>query len=198
VKFSDPALHLDGKAPLGRAAGEGTCWACHGTEQSVGAPGPDLEGNSETTTVTVGLHQVHLTDGDFHKAFACTTCHPVPAQLLDAGHIDSDRPAEVVFSDLASGKVRGGEIDLQPGWDRAAATCSNVYCHALDGGDKAQWRWTEASDLNCSSCHGFPPQQTLSGGAHVAGTDCASCHAAAFDQGVLDPAKHVDGKVDLL
>ncbi len=95
------------------------------------------------------------------------------------GHIDSDRPAEVIFSALASGRAAG--VDLKPTWDRKTATCTNVYCHSLDG----------------SSCHGMPPKQALDGAPHPTGDRCASCHGSAFDkEGQINPSTHVNGQVN--
>jgi predicted CxxxxCH...CXXCH cytochrome family protein len=125
----------------------------------------------------------------------------VPAALEDKGHIiGDDLPAEVTWSELASGKLRGASVDLKPSWSRASATCSNVYCHTLDGATVKQWKWTEgvAGGLGCTSCHGQPPAKTVTGGAHPAtSAECKVCHASAYDaNGKLDPSKHINGKVD--
>ena len=49
----------------------------------------------------------------------------------------------------------------------------------------------------CGSCHGDPPKSTLAGGSHGSGTSCKSCHSEAYKNGVLDPAVHINGKVEL-
>jgi mono/diheme cytochrome c family protein len=51
--------------------------------------------------------------------------------------------------------------------------------------------------LGCSSCHGEPPQKTLKGTPHPTASNCQQCHGSAYDQGKLDPSKHINGKVDL-
>ena len=199
TKFIRASLHGDGLYPLGLAGQEHTCYGCHGTKSSAGAPAPDLRGNSSISAVTVGLHQAHLTTGTYRQALPCGTCHVVPKTLKDKGHFDDDVPAEVVFSTLASGKLRGAGIDLKPTWDRSSATCSKTYCHALDGAKVSSWKWTSklAAGLACDSCHGLPPKQTISGKAHPAGSDCKVCHSSAYtSKGTLDPARHINGKVD--
>ncbi len=177
------------------AGGVTACGTCHGTA-TAGAPAPDLSGNLDISSVTVGLHAVHLSGTKFGKV-TCSDCHKVPTKLTDKGHVDSKSPAEVVFSDLASGKLR--KLSLKPKWDRTKGTCTNVYCHALDTGAKTTWSWTKksTSGLACGSCHGDPPKSTLAGGSHGSGTSCKSCHSEAYKNGVLDPAVHINGKVEL-
>lgn len=205
VRYINPALHGNGKVEVGAAGNEGTCWACHGSKATGGAPGPDLAGNTDTSIVTVGLHALHLQATNREGVAAvlgtvsCADCHKVPANVTDAGHLDADNRAEIVFSDLAKGKTRGG--DLAATWDRDTATCSNIYCHnGLDGGKVSTWRWTSKLPvkLACDSCHGQPPAQTLSGNPHPASTACSTCHAQAYDPNtsLLDPTKHPNGKVE--
>lgn len=199
TRFIKPEYHGDGIKPLGRKGNEGTCYSCHGTKDSAGAPGPDLRGNTDISAVTVGLHKIHNTAGSYRDAVPCTTCHVVPKTKEDKGHMDNDVPAEVVFSDLARGKLRSATLDLKPSWDRTTATCSNTYCHGLDGAKVTSWPWTKqlSPSLNCSSCHGMPPAKTLTGGTHSTSTDCRTCHSKAYTSaGQLDPARHINGKVD--
>ena len=189
----DKALHGDGKASLGKAGG-GTCDGCHGTAASRGAPAPDLNGKTDTTLATVGLHKVHLQGSNAYAGpITCADCHKVPATLKAAGHLDSALPAEVVFSALASGKGT-------PAWDRTKGTCANVYCHNLDGGKVTSWTWTKAASpsLSCDSCHGMPPAKTSAGGTHPSSLMCNTCHSSAYDSstGALDPTKHLNGKVE--
>ena len=200
VKFIDPALHMDGKYPLGKKGAEGTCYGCHGTKASAGAPAPDLSGSSDTKRASVGLHAVHLAKGTYRDALPCTTCHTVPAKEKDKGHYDSALPAEVIFDKLASG-ILGGGSGTSPKYDSAKATCDNVHCHALDSGKVGKsWKWTEklSGGLACDSCHGNPPAMTSGGSAHSSGTGCIYCHASAYQAGgSLDLTKHLNGKVDL-
>jgi len=193
LEAASAALHLDGKVSLGKAGG-GTCDGCHGTAASAGAPAPDLSGKSATSLVTVGLHDAHLkTSGSLVGPVKCADCHKVPKALKDAGHIDSDLPAEVTFSALATGKGK-------PTWDRTKGTCANVYCHTGSGGSVTTWSWTAKASptLGCNSCHGNPPTKTSSGSSHPASLTCDGCHSSAYDKsGALNPAVHLNGKVDL-
>lgn len=199
IRFLQAGFHGDGKAPLGRKGFEGTCWSCHGTQATAGAPGPDLHGKTDISEVTVGLHALHLADGTDSKAIACADCHLEPKNDGDKGHYDSALPAELVFSDVARGKKADKSVDLKPAWDRKTATCSNVYCHSLDGATVTSWTWTKKvpGGLTCTSCHGNPPLKTVSGGVHSSGTACDACHSAAYNSGALDPSKHINGEVDL-
>lgn len=193
VRFADIGAHGDGEADAG---GGGSCWSCHGTEKSGGAPGPDLAGKTAISEVTVGLHELHLAASVIAGAVACEDCHKVPKTVDEAGHLDDGAPAEVVFSDLARGVTRG--VDTKPTWDRASATCTNVYCHSLDGALVKTWRWTaKLPAIACDSCHGLPPAKLASGGSHPPGANCTGCHASAFNNGLLDTTKHINGKVDL-
>lgn len=188
-------LHIDGKVSLGKTDGA-TCFGCHGSASSYGAPAPDLKGKTETTQVSVGLHEAHLKGSSgYAGTVTCADCHKVPATLKSAGHIDSDQPAEVTFSALASsGKTK-------PVWDRTKATCTNVYCHFQDGGKVKSWAWTAKAtpSLSCDSCHGLPPAKIGGVYTHPASTACSACHVSAYDSstGKLDPTKHINGKVDL-
>ncbi len=197
VRFTDPTTHGDGHITLGKAQSAGTCWACHGTKATGGAPAPDLDGHTDTSEVTVGLHAIHLKASTLFGAVACADCHKVPKSVTAPGHIDTDRPAEVTFSDLATGRVAG--VDLKPTWDRKTATCKNVYCHSLDSAQTTTWTWTQklVGGLTCNSCHGVPPTKTLDGSPHPPSTQCASCHSGAFlPSGQINPSTHANGKVN--
>ncbi len=201
VRFLDSKLHMDGKVTTGAKGAEGTCYGCHGTKATAGAPAPDLAGNTDITKVTVGLHATHLSKGKYRGALPCATCHTVPTKDADKGHYDDDLPAEVTFDKLASGTLDGGKGST-PKWDRKAGTCSNDYCHGtMDGGKGGQaWKWTEklSGGLACDSCHGNPPAKLRDGGVHSSGTGCIYCHSAAYDtNSALDLTKHLNGKVDL-
>jgi predicted CxxxxCH...CXXCH cytochrome family protein len=200
MEFVSADKHGDGKVSLGTAAGEGSCNGCHGTAATSGAPPADLSGSSDTTRVGVGLHQAHQGSGNFAGGVSCSDCHAVPASLKASGHIDTDLPAEVTFSDLARGKAYSSSLDLKPTWDRSSATCKNVYCHSLVGAEVTQWVWTKPASpaLGCGSCHSLPPTKTLTGGTHPTSSAlCSSCHKGAYTgTGNLDPDKHINGKVD--
>ncbi|MDF1561932.1 MAG: hypothetical protein P1V51_02740 [Deltaproteobacteria bacterium] len=172
VGFTEPARHVDGALDLLPLA----CDACHGSALNAA---PDL-----------GAHQSHLAASPWHRQGQCPDCHVVPAALSDPGHADTLPPAELTWGAL-------------PGADGAtpthsAGTCTN-YCHGqtlLPGGSLTTPRWStvDGSQAACGTCHGLPP----TGGVHpaVASDDCSGCHPFT---GTIpdDPARHVDGVVDL-
>jgi predicted CxxxxCH...CXXCH cytochrome family protein len=199
LRFVDPELHLDGKSPLGIKAFEGPSWACHGTEASEGAPAPDMKGRTSVTEIGVGLHEIHHKGGLTSQAVPCESCHVVPVEDKDKGHIDDDLPAEVVFSAMASGKLAAPGLDLKPTWDRKTGVCANTYCHSMVGAEVTKWTWTEKvpGGVGCDSCHGNPPAKNVTGTDHPSGIDCTLCHGTAYKNGVLDLSVHINGKVEL-
>ncbi|HWO25935.1 MAG TPA: CxxxxCH/CxxCH domain-containing protein [Kofleriaceae bacterium] len=177
------APHLDGAVQIGRAPG---CGGCHGSAASA-APPADLWGNELTTAIGVGAHQAHLgAPARLRGPVPCGACHRVPAQLLDAGHLDSLPPAEVTAS---------------LGWDRGTARCATAWCHGA-----AQPVWTAGTGAACGTCHGVPPATP----SHTPGAplgSCAACHPRTIDaagailihDGPAGPtSEHIDGDVDLL
>jgi predicted CxxxxCH...CXXCH cytochrome family protein len=164
------APHLDGVLEVG-----GDCNGCHRSTPVFA----NLAGSTLTTDPVVGAHQAHLTGAARLRApLACSECHRVPAQVTDAGHIDSALPAEV-----ATGV----------GWNRATASCVNA-CH----GD-ATPIWTANDQAYCGSCHGIPPASHPS---TLTLQDCATCHPSvdAFGNPLFDLAgtsRHLDGVIDV-
>jgi predicted CxxxxCH...CXXCH cytochrome family protein len=178
-----PGLHLDGAVQIGRAPG---CGGCHGGAASA-APPTDLSGNEVTTAVGVGAHQAHLgAQARLRGPVPCDACHRVPAQLLEAGHLDSPPPAEVAAA---------------LGWDRGTARCATAWCHGA-----ARPVWTAGTGAACGTCHGVPPATP----SHTPGAplgSCAACHPRTIDPagailihtGPAGPtSEHIDGDVDLL
>jgi predicted CxxxxCH...CXXCH cytochrome family protein len=183
----NPTLyHINGTVEVSPMA----CNACHGSETS-DAPPQDTSGNLETTAVGVGAHQAHLATGsDWHRDFACTDCHVVPATVDAAGHMDSPLPAELIWSALASAD------GATPSFDQATARCSGVYCHGAtrDGGANTSPTWTRVGmdEAICGSCHALPP-----GGSHPNNPNCYVCHTAVIreDRTFVDPSLHIDGEI---
>lgn len=197
--------HLDGAIDVGR--GTGDCGDCHGDGPD-GAPPVDLSGGSATSLVTVGAHRAHV-DGQhrLRGPIPCGDCHDAPAVLRDPGHIDSPGPAEVFpggasFAGLAAAK---GAV---PAWDRAAATCSDVYCH---GGGTSRMAddttptllrtptWTAVGEAQaaCGTCHGVPPQDLVHQPTWGL-TFCYTCHTQTVDEfGTIlitdGTSAHIDG-----
>ena len=180
----------------GGAAAAADCTACHGgLGDDTGAPPRDLNGRTATTEVTVGAHATHVKAGPLAAAFDCDACHVKPASIGAPGHLDPSQ--KIVWGTLASA---GG---ASPSWDRASATCSNVYCHGatLVGGTIVTPRWTavDGSQAACGTCHGLPPSNhpVLAAGSTAA--TCSACHPETVKpDGSIDASagRHVNGAVD--
>jgi predicted CxxxxCH...CXXCH cytochrome family protein len=209
--ITNPALHINGKVEV--SDGTGSCTTCHGSGDNP-APPRDLAGNTDTSFVTVGAHQAHLTASRISGPVACSACHVVPTSVASPGHVDHDPPATLKFSGAA---VAYGAT---PSWDRTAMTCSATWCHG-DGGSKfpagttgttSQPVWTKgASQVYCGSCHAVPmgqdplhPDPNHPKGQQLG--DCYKCHSATVDPGgniiVSGPpgarvSTHINGVVDV-
>ena len=96
VTILDRTRHVDGKVDVAVVQ---SCTACHGSTNP--APPLDLGGSSSTTTPGVGAHQTHVGGTSRSRAVPCAECHQVPTNVLDEGHIDTPRPAELTFSGVA-------------------------------------------------------------------------------------------------
>jgi len=188
------------------------CSSCHGGPDNA-APPRAVNGDTDTTTIGVGAHQSHLNSADPISApVACSECHVVPAELnIDAHPNLIPGPATMSFGPLA--KTAGA----QPTWDRAAATCSNTYCHGatlpappapapsapnppFPKSGPPLWTLVDNSQSNCFSCHGSSPDQLgESHPFHIAYT-CDNCHARVVVVGMMtirNPNLHIDGKIDV-
>ena len=171
--FVNPALHVNGTLDLV----ELTCSTCHGSGANA-APPVSVTGQTATTEPSVGAHQQHLVEADWHGPIACTECHKVPGSVDAPGHIDSALPAELTFGPLATSH------DAVPSYSPASTTCSGTYCHGstLGGGDSEgtnntpDWTVVDGTQAACGTCHGFPP-----GGEHPDGNDCQACHACVIE-----------------
>lgn len=167
------ARHLDGVFDLAVA----DCGACHGAGPD-GLPPPALDGATEPTARGVGAHVRHgdatLSDR-IGRAVHCATCHVVPTNPLDEGHLDEEAPADVTLV----------------GWDAATSSCV-VACH-FDRAPGPSWTDASGAARACDACHAFPPLVTRAGGAHFPSEPtlaaCQGCH-------LYEPAEHVDGDVD--
>jgi predicted CxxxxCH...CXXCH cytochrome family protein len=187
-KIVDPELHINGVV---ETKGTGGCSACHGSADSA-APPVDTKGKSATSERGVGAHQAHVRASTRHAALDCGACHVKPVSAGDAGHMDGK--VQVVFGALAktTGKV--------PAWDTTALRCGQAYCHSLDGGGNPTPAWAQGERMVCGSCHGLPPSKGRSGAAHPPSSlaSCSNCHKGVVDSvgQIVNPGRHVDGKVD--
>ncbi len=178
--FLNANRHVDGEIDVGALE----CGACHGSDDT-GAPPRDLAGNLLATAPGVGAHDVHLQASTTHGAVPCDECHAVPATVDDPGHVDDERPADLVFGELS--RANGS----RPAYDANARSCAGSYCH---GEATPDWTAPRDSDAACGSCHGTPPPAP-----HPARDRCDGCHGAVIDaDGVfIAPERHVDGTVDI-
>ena len=166
------------------------CTACHGSKANA-APPKAIDGSVSTTDIGVGAHQEHLVAGHIAAPVACTECHPLPTDLLS--HPDPlSRPATVVFG--AKAQLYGAV----PGWNRAAARCTNTYCHGAKLSDASAradpiWNQVDGTQRSCRSCHGYPPA-----GSHPHSDACADCHGEVVnpDGTIRNLSRHIDGNVD--
>jgi hypothetical protein len=145
-------LHVNGAIDLGD--GSERCGTCHGEGDD---PWPES-----------GSHAAHA-NPELASSVACETCHIVPGEVRDEGHLDLTAEAEVSLSGLAS--ARGAA----PVFDGSA--CLSVACHGYGLIDPVELvpRWGDPSGeaSRCGACHGLPPAWP-----HPDSTACESlmCH----------------------
>ncbi|MFQ6114986.1 MAG: CxxxxCH/CxxCH domain-containing protein [bacterium] len=184
------------------------CVVCHGgVDNMTGAPPEDLNGNRDTEFRGVGAHTAHLSEGQFSLGFECETCHVVPDSFYAAGHVDSNLPAEVIFSKLAL-------VDkADPTWQIESESCQNAFCHgnwsllksesgfsfiySADRieGNLASPTWTDPTTVTCGTCHDLPPK----GHIPYQLNECSNCHIFVIDADglIIDKSKHVNGNVNV-
>ncbi len=179
-------LHINGRIDVRYTSG---CNSCHGSETNA-APPIDTLGNESTSATGVGAHQAHLEGGQLSRGVSCESCHVVPLTNEDPGHLDSDLPAEIVYSELA---ILDG---ANPQWN--GTTCAGTYCHGatLTGGSNTEPAWTivDGSEVTCGSCHGLPPQAP-----HPGGDQCQNCHNQVVNAAreIINIDLHMNGTVDI-
>ena len=177
------------------------CDTCHGSAENP-APPVDLDGNSDTSSPSVGAHQSHLKDGSWHGPVACSECHTVPS----AATWDPAVPSHM----NGVNDLDWGPLAKTGDYDPATGSCSSTYCHGGEFGADAPgstsnrtptWTVVDGSQVSCgTSCHTLPP-----GGAHSTSTGCESCHGDVISAITLgDPptvtwanaSLHINGTVD--
>jgi len=187
----------DVNLPAGVASWKVSCTMCHGDKVANLSYPPRATWGNEADPVRVGAHDAHAKGSAIAPAYDCDVCHVKPADALSGGHVDGGT-AEVPFGGVAL------TANAQPRWDRATATCANVYCHGatlIGNAARPPPVWTGgAGEAACGKCHDVPPpapHPSTSAGL----TGCVSCHAETMDAGgnVIPPAsggKHLDGIVE--
>lgn len=180
-----------------------SCTFCHGTPPSQNNPPVGVGGETLTNTLAVGRHTAHLTASSTHVAFACGTCHTVPA-AGDVAHASE----YVASASLATPGHHGNVSFTAPAtgmvWNVSASTGNPVTargtctgaCHSNGRGGAplvtpywAGGNWTVGS---CSNCH----SATLNGlsgthSKHSGEATCATCHPGAGTN------THMNGKWDV-
>ena len=190
--------------------GPEACNTCHGdfSDPNVIAPPRDVDGNTSSDFLGVGAHYQHLYANELGSTIECSTCHVVPQHYLDPGHVDSNLPAEVTFSNLAVVNLGSNST-----YDHSTGTCANTYCHGnfefLKESSEYQFIYTaekivgnnnsvifnrvDGTQSVCGSCHGLPPE------GHIESTlsNCGSvgCHVGIVDSegNIIDQEKHING-----
>jgi predicted CxxxxCH...CXXCH cytochrome family protein len=182
--FVAPARHVDGIVDY--RAGE--CTSCHGSETNP-APPSDTLGNTQTSAMGVGAHQIHLSGGVNSRPLECRECHVVPEQVEQPMHVDG-LPAEVALTGVARAKGRA------PAWNESTATCAGTYCHSPSPVEMRKSPiWNQGRPQSCGSCHGLPPALP-----HPQSDNCAFCHGdviASDNRRIIDKSLHVNGIVEL-
>jgi predicted CxxxxCH...CXXCH cytochrome family protein len=180
--IANRATHIDGTLQVASSCGD-----CHGTKGGSAAPPVDVDGKSDTSLITVGAHQSHLTGGRISKAVACDECHIRVTAVDTPGHVDHPRPANVVFGDMSKAKSHA------PSFTTSTAQCGDTYCHNGPGAMIASptWNKVDGTQSACGSCHGLPPPAPHPQDA----VDCSNCHVptAGPNKTIANPATHVDG-----
>ncbi len=187
------SLHVNGQIDVVLPT---ACNSCHGSANNP-APPKDLAGDTATTAMGVGAHQIHLAGSNWARAVTCDECHVVPKNVTDPGHFDSALPAELTFSGAAVA------FGAQPAIDPKTGTCSNVFCHGdswvgthQSGGThtKPVWNQVDGTQATCGSCHALPPPPPHP--VLTSSQTCNDCHKdVAPDLTFIRPDLHVDGDV---
>lgn len=190
--------------------GPEACNTCHGNfdDPSMIAPPQDVSGNTSTDSLGVGAHYQHLYENELSNNVLCSTCHKVPENYLDPGHLNSDLPAEVMFSGLATTNIAS-----DASYDHSTGTCANTYCHGnfefLKDSSDLQFMYTadkmvgnnksvvfnkvDGTQDECGSCHGLPPEGHIESVLSNCGN--VGCHEGIVDVSgkIIDQKKHING-----
>jgi predicted CxxxxCH...CXXCH cytochrome family protein len=185
------------------------CTFCHGTPPSQNAPPLGVWGETTTDTLGVGRHTAHLSSSISHTAFACATCHVVPA-AGDVAHAIDYAPSvsldtaghhgDVTFS---GGGVGGTfAVSATVGTPVTARGTCLGGCHSNGRGGAPRvtpyWAGGSWTKGDCTACHANSMSGGL-GGHHSKHSSiistCASCHPDAAAGTHMNGAKDVNPTV---
>lgn len=184
-----------------------SCSFCHGTGAAQINPPRGIYDETATATLAVGRHAAHLAAGSSHAAFACTTCHAMPA-ANDVDHTLGYKPSIDLTAPGHHGDVTLANIPAGMAWKVDATTGTPVSsrgscvggCHS-DGRGGAPLKapyWAGGTWTNsCANCHASQPKTGYHGHAISNGGTCANCHAGSTTTSYA-AATHLDGKVQYL
>lgn len=191
--------------------GPEACNTCHGDFDNIEriAPPKDIDDNTEIVSVGVGAHEKHLYTNERGRDIPCITCHNVPNDVYDPGHLDSDLPAEIIFGEIAT-----KNLGINSSYDFSTATCSEIYCHGnwefLRDSSSNQfaytadkmtgnnvpviWNQVDGTQVQCGSCHNLPPTGHIPADLSA----CGGCHSGIVDPNgeIVDSLryKHMNGE----
>jgi hypothetical protein len=225
VSCMSSGCHVDAKGNQKSPEACNTChgtFNAPANNSALWAPPRDVNGNTATTSRGVGAHQGHL-QAIIGKVLKCQECHTVPAQVYAAGHFDYPLPARVVLNDTLANLVSGnGTLVPHPAYNATQLQCNNTFCHgnwqvlkanapadrqyiyvdSMIVGANYSPTWTGGiNEAACGKCHGLPPKGHLGyGTSELPVSTCGNsgCHAGVVDENgkILDPTKHINGKID--
>src|SRR5512133_410458 len=182
-----------------------SCDFCHGKAPNQFNPPRGVMDEATTATMAVGRHIAHLTGSNSHAAFACNSCHTIPA-ANDLAHLvgyvpssDLSTPGhhgDVSFSGTANGTT--WNVNATTGNPVSArGTCIGA-CHSNGrGGNPVKTPYWAGGAWNsgCTNCHGATGSTRGEHGHGFPGSTCADCHTGASATSYT-AATHLNGKRD--
>jgi len=167
-----------------------SCNFCHGTGAAQYNPPRGVFDESATSTLAVGRHAAHLAAGTSHPAFACNTCHTIPA-ANDLTHLLQYVPSSDLTTPGHHGDVTFSAVANATTWNvgattgtpaSARGTCVGA-CHSNGrGGAPAKTPYWAGGTwaTGCTNCHGATGSTRNSEHGHgFPGSTCADCHTGA-------------------
>jgi len=197
--------------------GPKACNTCHGTfaDPSRIAPPRDISENISSALKGVGAHVQHIYERDLGARVRCSTCHIIPQDVYQPGHmVNDDLPAEVMLKGDAF--LFGAD---NAAYDYNSTSCANSYCHGnftfyRDSADVTNrfaytadrmtglnktvtWTNVNQGEAVCGSCHGLPPEGHIVN-AEITINTCYQCHGDVIDENgfIIDKEKHINGEKD--